>query len=133
LDFELKSRVKKSLSKAENALDETRVLYSKGLLPGSISRSYYAIFHSAAAVLMSQHMEIIKPSAVVPFFDREVVKKGLIETSFQRMFANAYECFQMSEYDIYSDVDQHGANSMLDMSQAFYERMETYLRDKGWV
>ena len=133
MDFELKGRVKKSLVKADNALTETRALYSMGHLPGTINRAYYAIFHSAAAVLLSQRMEIIKPSAIVPFFDREVVKKDLIETSYQRIFVDAYECFQMSEFDIYEDVNQARANSMLDMSQAFYGRMETYLRDNSWV
>lgn len=133
MDFELRDRVRKSIFKAKHALDETQYLYAKGLLPGTVSRAYSAIFHSAAAILISENMEIIKPSAVVPFFAKEIVKRGLIESSYQQMFADAYECYQVTEFDIYGDVDLRRANSMLDMSQAFVERMESYLRDNGWV
>lgn len=133
MDFELRSRVRKTLSKAHTALKETQALYSQGLLHGAISRAYASIFHSAAAVLLSRDMEIIKPSAVVPFFDREIVRRGLIEQSYQRLFVEAYECYQAAEYDIYTDVDLRQANSMVDIAQAFVERMETYLKENGWL
>ena len=133
MDFELRSRVRKSMVKSHTALKETQVLYAQGLLPGTISRAYASIFHSAAAVLISKDMEIIKPSAVVPFFDREIVKKGLIESSFQKMFAQAYDCYQQAEYDIYYDISQRHVNDMVDMAQAFFQRMERYLRTDGWL
>ena len=133
LDFELRSRVRKTIGKANTALKETQALYSQGLLPGTISRAYYAIFHSAAAVLLSRDLDIIKPSAVVPFFDREVVKRGLIESSYQRLFIDAYECYQLAEFDIETVVDQRQANSMVDISQAFVQRMEKYLQVNGWL
>lgn len=133
LDFELRSRVRKTIGKANIALKETQALYSQGLLPATVNRAYFAIFHSAAAVLLSRDMEIIKPSAVVPFFDREIVKRGLIESSYQRLFIDAYECYQMAEFDIETDVDQRQANSMVDMSQTFVGRMEKYLQVSGWL
>ncbi|HEX21379.1 MAG TPA: HEPN domain-containing protein, partial [Actinobacteria bacterium] len=105
MDFELRDRVKRTLKKSHSALNEARILYSQDLLPGTISRAYSSIFHSAAAVLMSEDFDIFKPSALVSFFNREIVKRDLIEPDYYKMFVNAHECYQAAEFDAYIDIN----------------------------
>jgi len=133
LDFELRDRVKKTLNKSYAALDETRLLHSQDLLPGTISRAYASIFHSAAAVLMSEDFDIFKPSALVSFFNREIIKTGLIEPDYYKMFISAHECYQAAEFDIYEEINTATADTMLDIAQRFVGRMELYLSENGWL
>lgn len=133
MDFELRDRVKKTLKKSRSALHETEVLYAQELLSGTISRAYASIFHSAAAVLMSENFDIFKPSALVSFFNREIIKTGLIEPRYYKMFVNAHECYQAAEFDTYAEISRGAAGSMLDMARQFVKRMEEYLSANGWL
>ncbi len=133
MDFELRDRVKRTLKKSHSALNEARILYSQDLLPGTISRAYSSIFHSAAAVLMSEDFDIFKPSALVSFFNREIVKRDLIEPDYYKMFVNAHECYQAAEFDAYIDINPKTAGYILEIAQRFVERMERYLMENGWL
>ncbi len=80
-----------------------------------------------------EDFDIFKPSALVSFFNREIVKRDLIEPDYYKMFVNAHECYQAAEFDAYIDINPKTAGYILEIAQRFVERMERYLMENGWL
>ena len=128
-----KLRVLGSVAKAAAALRETSHLYQAGFWLGAVSRSYAAVFHSAAAALYSRRFDIIKPSALVSSFNHELIKPGFIDRQYLRLMIDSYECYQAAEYGFEVKPDADAARQMAEQAAQFHHGVVNYLRGKGWL
>ena len=73
------------LARAQEALDDARLLLERGRVSGAASRAYYAAFHAARAAIEAAAsidlMEIKTHAGVRRMFDLHVVRAGLIDRS----------------------------------------------------
>lgn len=58
------SEVMKLIEKADHALEVAKALFKQGYSPDSASKTYYAMFYAAQALLKSEEIEVTKHSAV---------------------------------------------------------------------
>jgi len=80
----MKSEVREHLERAEELLQVAQELLDLSHPADSVSRSYYAMFHSATAVLKELGIERKSHHAVWSAFGEYVVAKGLMEAKFHR-------------------------------------------------
>lgn len=128
MNFELKELIKKSLKKAYVTLKESEYLYNQGYFEGAVSRAYICMFHTAAALLQSEGYEVLKPSALVSFFERQIVKPGIIEPKYQSLLNKAYESYRQVEFDAEGKIDSEQATNILKGAQNFLSRVLDFFR-----
>jgi len=83
----MESRLEESqrwMAKAHSSLTAARKLLEELLFAESISRSYYAMFYAAKALLLLDGIEVSKHSAVIAAFGREYAKTGKIDPRYHR-------------------------------------------------
>lgn len=73
------------MAKAHSSLTAAKKLWEELLFAESISRSYYAMFYAAKALLLMDGIDVSKHSAVAAAFGREYVKTGKIDSRYHRM------------------------------------------------
>lgn len=56
--------IRKRIATAQRRLDAARLLYDKGFINDALSKSYYAIFAAAKALLASEGLQSKKHSGV---------------------------------------------------------------------
>jgi len=88
-----------ALAKAEEALDDARVLGDAGRAAGTISRAYYAMFHAAEALLAALGLEFSSHQAVISAFGREFAKTQRLDPTFHRHLLLAFDERQTADYD----------------------------------
>lgn len=125
---ELQQIVKKSLRKAYISLKESEHLYNSGYFDGSVSRAYISMFHSASALLQKEGYEVFKPSALVSFFERQIVRKGLIEPKYQTLLSEAYDSYHQVEFSTDGKISSEQANEILTGAQNFLSRVLDFFR-----
>jgi len=76
------------LRDAAEKLKGAEVLLSNGLYKDSISRSYYAMFSAARALLAMEGLDSRKHSGVVSLFNRHFVKNGIVDKDLGRLIMN---------------------------------------------
>ncbi len=117
--------VDRRMRKSASALRGGRVLLDAGLPDDSISRSYYAMFHAASALLMVLGFGSSKHRGILSLFDREVVRPGKVPRELSRWIHDAFEARQEADY-----ADQGGdvlsvAESTLTNAQQFVSQIRS--------
>lgn len=87
---------------AETALDDARVLLSRGSLRGAANRLYYAAFHAVSALAMTKGMTARTHRGVIGFFHSQCIETGLLKPQFGYALQKAFE--ERSEADYEDDV-----------------------------
>jgi len=127
----MESRLEESqrwMAKAHSSLTAARKLLEELLFAESISRSYYAMFYAAKALLLLDGIEVSKHSAVIAAFGREYAKTGKIDPRYHRMLLDGFEWRQKSDYDVYWLATREEAEKCLQDAEAFVAQVEKSLQ-----
>ena len=112
-------------------LDAARSNLNAGYYHIVVSRSYYAMFYAANALLSSKDITRSKHSGVLSAFGEFFVKTGLIETQYAKMFGNAFTARLVSDYDVITTTDKSTAEDILNDANRFVLRVEKHFRESG--
>ena len=107
------------LERAEHALEVAEALRRGGFHPESASRTYYAMFYAAQALLISEGIEVTKHSAVESEFGRHFAKTGRLEPRYHRMLINARKVREIADYDIQEEIVEPVATLRLEEGKEF--------------
>ncbi len=80
----MKPEAQKHLARSERLLAAAESLIQQGFPSDSVSRSYYAMFHAATAVLLELGIQRSSHHAMWAAFGQFVVHPGLIATHYHR-------------------------------------------------
>ena len=115
------------MAKAHSSLTAAKKLREELLFAESISRSYYAMFYAAKALLLMDGIDVSKHSAVAAAFGREYVKTGKIDSRYHRMLLDGFEWRQKSDYDVYWLATRERAEKCQQEAEAFVARVDRLL------
>jgi uncharacterized protein (UPF0332 family) len=119
------------LEKAKDDIATAHELIAVGRLRGAVNRAYYAIYHLATAVLLTQDIERSKHSGVQSAFGHYLVKPGLIEPEYGRILTSARKARETSDYADRIELDEETAQRIVADTDRFVARMEEYLSSVG--
>ena len=112
------------LKKAANALSASEALISQKLFVDAISRSYYAMFYAAKALLIRDGVTAgSKHSAVVAAFGREYARTGRIDPRYHLILIESFEWRQKADYDVFWSADRETANGLLKDAREFINQV----------
>jgi uncharacterized protein (UPF0332 family) len=118
------------MNAAKDDLEAATSNLKLGYLRIAISRTYYAMFYAASALLASKGETRSKHGAVIAAFGLHFIKSGLIEPEYGRLLSQGFEQRQDSDYDLTYFADQTEIDEMLQNARRFVARMEKYLYEK---
>ena len=115
----MKEEVKKLLEKADHALKVAEELKEKGHAPDAASKTYYAMFYAAQALLKSEGIEVIKHSAVESAVGFHFVKTGRLDAKYHRLLINARKVRETADYDLDEEIVETVATLTLEEGKKF--------------
>lgn len=119
-----REEAKRWLTRATNALNASEALISRKLFDDAISRSYYAMFYAARALLIRDRITVgSKHSAVIAAFGREYAKTGKIDPRYHQMLIEDFEWRQKADYDVFWHADRETARGRLEDAREFISRI----------
>ena len=93
----------------------------------SASRSYYAMFYLAEAMLLKDGKSFNSHKAVIAEFGVCFAKTGKIDAKYHRYLIDGFSKRQIGDYEIIKDVDELSAKVMMDEAKEFLEIAKQYL------
>ncbi len=111
----------------------SRLLIGEGAYRIATSRLYYAIFTLATAALLSQDVLRHKHAGVLAAFNEFLVKPGLIEPEFGRIFHEAFKARQEADYSDSAEFREEDARRMLRDAEQFGRRLTEYLQSVNFT
>jgi uncharacterized protein (UPF0332 family) len=116
--------------KSDDSILVAEVLLQKNLYGFSISRSYYAMFYLAEALLLSKNLAYSTHNSVISSFGREFIKTGIFDKKFGEGINKAYDLQENGDYEPQDKVTEQQANTCLNLAKEFLESAKKYLREK---
>lgn len=123
--LELLEKAKISLKAAENLLKSKFYDFS-------VSRSYYAMFYTAEAILLTKDLSFSKHKAVIATIGKDFIKNGLLPQQLHRYFVDAFGLRQLGDYGSPGSVSKDKAEELIKQTKEFIEDVEEYLRKEGY-
>jgi uncharacterized protein (UPF0332 family) len=132
-DRERRVIVAHRLARSREELKYSRLLIREGAHRIAISRLYYAIFTLATAALLTKDILRRKHAGVLAAFNEFLVKPGLVEPEYGRIFHEAFKARQEADYSDSGEFTGEESQRMLNDAERFGERIEEYLRTEGFI
>ncbi len=117
------NRFRKSKAEIKNA----ELALKENLYDQVISASYYAILHSARALLAINEIPVKKHAGVMSLFALHFVKTGVIDTEYSKILVTANRLRTSSDYSDYYFATQEEAVEILESAKVFVGKIESIL------
>ena len=117
---------------AKESLEVAEDLFKSRHYGFSASRSYYAMFYAAEAVLLTKNLSFSKHKAVISAFGKEFVKTDLLPQPLHQYLRNAFKLRQLGDYGFPGAVSEKKAWTLIEQTRDFIETIEEYLRKEEY-
>ena len=121
------------IEKARKKLEVSERLLRSSDYDDAVSRAYYAAFHAAQALLLSEGERAETHKGVITLFGLLFVKSGKFDRRFGKYLANLKDERENGDYEVLSYIDQETAEKAVAEAGEFLREAETYLKKLGVI
>ncbi len=131
LDETQRELVRGYLSKARDKARVARDLLARGEWDDAVSRAYYAAFHAAQAVLLTEGQRGETHRGLITLFGLLLVKTGKFDKKWGKLLANLKDDRETCDYEALSWTDEETAARAVQEAEGFVTTVEGYLAGLG--
>jgi uncharacterized protein (UPF0332 family) len=116
------------LEKARNCLRAAETLLSADSYADSANRSYYCIYHSIRAVLITSGFSSKTHSNNIGEFRRRYIKTGIFPKEFSDIIGRAFDVRHDSDYEDFYIVSKDEVVRQIENAKVFLAAVEAYVQ-----
>jgi len=122
--------IKSLVEKAKKYLRSAEILLKEGDYESSVSRTYYAMFYCAQAMLLTKNLSFSSHKGVISAFGEHFVKTGVFPKEMGRELNRAFEKRQLGDYEYTFVISKREAEEMLESGKKFVNEIVQHLKEK---
>lgn len=122
--------IKSLIERAEKYLRSAEILLEEEDYESSVSRTYYAMFYSAQAMLLTKNLSFSSHKGVISTFGEHFVKTGIFPKEMGKELNRAFEKRQLGDYEYTFVISKTEAEEMLKSGKKFVEKIVQHLKEK---
>lgn len=128
----MKEKIKALIKRADDSLESAKLLVNNGFNDVSVSRSYYAMFYAAEAVLLTKNLKFSSHKGVISLFGQYFIKTDIFPAELSRDLSKAFDERLAVDYSFKSEITQEIAENAINRGENFIERIKEYLLEEGY-
>jgi len=121
------------LDAAHEELRSAKLNLENDFYSACASRTYYAVFYAATALLKTKDLSFSKHSAVLSAFRQHFVKTGEFSVEESDFYKTAFETRQIGDYERQTRFEPDILRKNLDRAREFVEEVEKWLRQHNFL
>jgi uncharacterized protein (UPF0332 family) len=94
----------------------------------AVSRAYYAVFHAAQGLLLTEGERAETHKGVVTLFGLLFVKTGKFKKDLGKYLANLKDERESGDYEVFSYIDRETAGAAIEEAKEFIRETKVYLK-----
>jgi uncharacterized protein (UPF0332 family) len=118
------------IERAKRYLKSAEMLLEEGDYESSVSRTYYAMFYSAQAMLLTKNLSFSSHKGVISAFGEQFVKTGIFPKEMGRELNKAFEKRQIGDYEYTFVITKMEAEEILESGKKLVETITQHLKEK---
>lgn len=124
---ETKILVNYRVKRAEETLDDAKILFKSDKLFSCVNRIYYAMFYMVNALLLTRKLVSSKHSGVLSLFNKEFVNKGIIDKSYGKFYKDIFKNRQKGDYKDLIKFEEDDVKKWLSQAERFICEIKKYI------
>jgi len=125
--------IKELLRRSGTFINSAKLLLDNGDFDSSVSRSYYAMFFAAEALLLTKNLKFTSHRGTLSAFGQHFIKTGIFQKGMSRALYEAFELRQIGDYSYQSTIDEDTAGKILSSADDFVKSIIKYLKENIYV
>jgi uncharacterized protein len=93
-----KDLIELKLQRAEETLEEAKIMLDTEHYFGASNRVYYACFYAVSALLMTKNLSSSKHSGVIALFNKHFIKENVLPVELGKFYSRIFDNRQQSDY-----------------------------------
>ncbi len=122
--------IKSLIERAEKYLRSAEILLEEGDYESSVSRTYYAMFYSTQATLLTKNLSFSSHKGVISAFGEHFIKTDIFPKEMGRELNRAFEKRQIGDYEYTFVISKREAEEIPEKGKEFVEKIIQYLKEK---
>ena len=114
-----KELAKYRIEKAKATLGDAEKYLAEATAPSTVNRIYYAIFYAVSGLLIAKGLSSSKHSGIRGFFNKEFVKKGLIDLKWGKFYSEMFDNRQEGDYQDFVEFKKEDVAEWLKKAKEF--------------
>ena len=127
LDERTVDLIRYRLENSKEKLKSAKILLENNQLKDSLSRSYYAMFTAARALMATKLLDSSKHSGVVSLFNQHFVKTGIFSKDLGRILLKGKDLRQDGDYKDFVEVSKEEVTKQYKGAEEFINKIEKVL------
>lgn len=116
--------------RAQEILEDAKILLNEKSFASSVNRSYYAIFYALRSVTALDGFDSSKHSGVISYINRNYVKEGIFQKQLSKILDTSFRLREKADYDDFFIISLDTAQEQLLKTETVMNEVETYLIKK---
>jgi len=125
---EYEQEIAANLERAEKSIQAAKELAKGGFYDFAASRSYYAAFYAATAVLLDEGLEFSKHSGIIASIHQRLVKTGKVDKEQGKELNWLFELRNVGDYGVTIHVSQQDTEKAIRVAENFLRIIKSLLR-----
>jgi uncharacterized protein (UPF0332 family) len=121
------NEIESLFQRAKKYLRSSELLINEGDYESSVSRTYYAMFYSAQAILLTKKISVSTHKGLITTFGEIFIKTGILPKELGRELNRAYQKRQLGDYEYTLIISAEEAKQMLVEGKKFIETIIQYI------
>ena len=119
--------------KAKRFIKSAEILAESGDFDSAVSRLYYAMFHTAQALLETTGHTFSSHRAVISAYGLHFAKTDILDPQFHKALVDAFNQRQLGDYMVESGLLGGDVEALLNNARAFMAAAEKWLDANGRI
>ncbi len=124
---DIEAEITSNLERAAEALDAARTLVEGRFFDSAASRSYYAAFYAASALLLAEGLEFRKHSAVIALVHQKLIRSGTLPVERGKDLNWLFQLRTIGDYGGVVHVSQDDAERAIQAAESFLNATRSLL------
>lgn len=116
------------LEDSKEKIESAEILFDNGKYKDSASRSYYAIFSAARALLATKGFDSSKHVGIISLFNQHFVKTGVVKKEMSKLLAGAKLVRERSDYADFVIISKEEALKQIQSAREFVAEIEKAIK-----
>lgn len=119
--------IKYRLQRAKTTVEEARSAIAGNFLFNAENRIYYSIFYSVSALALKFDFSTSKHKQLLGWFNMNFIKTGIIPAKYGKIYRNAYDKRQESDYDDFVTLEPEEVQADFEDMQEFIKYLSSFI------
>jgi len=115
---------------SRESIRAAEIMLKNEMLAFSMNRVYYAMFYAVQALLIEREISFSKHSQVKGYFNRELVKSGVLPIEMGKLYNKSFEYRQKFDYVDFAVPDREMVMEYIEKAKWFCAEIDNYIKNR---